>query len=139
MVYQLIYTSAAKPELDDYALREIAHSSSYKNQELGITGLLLFHQGLILQVLEGDKISVQSLYDKLKRDTRHTTCIMLSERMGECREFSDWFMGYKNVSDHKSAPALFSLSQSSLQTMIPQKPSQELATLAKTYARTSGL
>lgn len=139
MVYQLIYTSSGTAALDDFALREIAHSSSYRNQELGITGLLMFHEGSIMQILEGDQMSVQSLYNKLKRDIRHTGCIILSERMGEEREFSNWFMGYKNISGHKHADALFSLNQNSLSNILPQTPSEELDILTKTYAKTSGL
>jgi len=78
VVYQLIYTSSATQALDDFALREIAQSSNYNNQALGITGLLLFHEGSIMQVLEGDEMSVYSLYGKVKRDSRHTGCMILS-------------------------------------------------------------
>ena len=67
VVYQLIYTSSATPDLDDFALREIAQSSSFYNQQMGITGLLLFHDGSILQVLEGDEMSVCALYGIVQR------------------------------------------------------------------------
>lgn len=138
MVYQLIYTSSAMSSLDDFALREIAQNSNYYNQQIGVTGLLLFHEGSILQVLEGDKESVTELYEKVKRDPRHTGCMTLSTRTAERREFSDWFMGYKNVSAQKSGDALFALTQSNLETILPQSPSIELATLTKTYQRVSG-
>ena len=75
MVYQLIYTSSATPELDDFTLREIAQTSSFNNQLLGITGLLLFHEGSIMQVLEGDEISVCSLYGKVKQDPRRIRAV----------------------------------------------------------------
>lgn len=138
MVYQLIYTSSAMSSLDDFALREIAQNSNYYNQQIGVTGLLLFHEGSILQVLEGDKESVTELYEKVKRDTRHTGCMILSTRTAERREFSDWFMGYKNVSGRAGSEALFALSQSNLAAIMPDNPSVELDTLTKTYARVSG-
>lgn len=138
VVYQLIYTSSATPELDDFMLREIAQTSSYNNQELGITGLLLFHDGSIMQVLEGDEMSVYSLYGKVKQDSRHTGCMILNVRTAKQREFSNWFMGYKNVSGRVNGDALFSLTKENLARIMPTSPSQELRTLTQTYAKVSG-
>lgn len=109
MVFQLIYTSRATPALDDFALREIAQSSSYSNQILGLTGLLLFDGRSLLQVIEGDEMSVYSLYGKIKRDKRHTECHILTVGVAQKREFSNWFMGYKNITGHADADALFNL------------------------------
>jgi len=53
VVYQLIYASSAAEGLDDFSMREIAQTSNYNNKKLGVTGLLLFHQGSILQVVYG--------------------------------------------------------------------------------------
>lgn len=138
VVYQLIYTSSATPALDDFALREIAQSSNFNNQELGITGLLLFYEGSVLQILEGDEMSVYSLYARVKRDKRHRGCMILSARTTEQREFSNWFMGYKNVSGRPGGEALFNLNRDNLATVMPAAPSPELGTLTKTYARVSG-
>jgi len=138
VVYQLIYTSSATPALDDFTLREVAQTSSINNHELGITGLLLFHDGSIMQVLEGDEMSVCTLYGKVKRDPRHTGCMVLSARIADRREFSDWFMGYKNVSGLFDGDALFSLTKDNLESIMPSSPSQELSTLTRTYAKVSG-
>jgi len=138
VVYQLIYTSSATPALDDFTLREIAQTSSFNNQELGITGLLLFHDGAIMQVLEGDEMSVYSLYGKVKRDPRHMGCMILSMREAKQREFSNWFMGYKNVSGRFGGDALFSLTKENLAMVMPDSPSQELGTLTQTYVKVSG-
>lgn len=135
MVYQLIYASAAVAGLDDFTLREIAQSSNYNNQELGITGLLLFYEGSIMQVLEGDEMSVYSLYGKIKRDPRHTGCMILCTRTADKREFPDWFMGYKNVSGREGIDKLFKLNKSNLSTIMPQSPSKVLETLTMSYAK----
>ena len=138
MVYQLIYTSTATPELDDFTLREIAQTSSFNNQVTGISGLLLFHEGSIMQVLEGDEMSVYSLYGKIKRDPRHVDCMILSSRMAERREFPNWFMGYKNISNRFDGTALFGLTKGNLARVIPTAPSQEVDVLTRTYAKVSG-
>jgi len=138
VVYQLIYTSSATPALDDFTLREIAHTSSFNNQVLGITGLLLFHDGSVMQVLEGDEMSVCSLYGKVKRDPRHTGCLVLSARTAKQREFSNWFMGYRNVSGNTGGDELFTLTNENLAKVMPASPSPELSTLTRTYAKVSG-
>ena len=139
MVYQLIYTSSAAKDLDDFALREIAQTSIYNNQLIGVTGLLLFHQGSILQILEGDKDSVTSLYETVKQDKRHSGCMLLSTRIAKQREFSDWFMGYKNASEGIGADALFALTPLSLKAVLPKTPSPEISTLTSIYAKVNGL
>ena len=138
VVYQLIYASSAAEGLDDFSMREIAQTSNYNNKKLGVTGLLLFHQGSILQVLEGDEISVNTLYNKVQYDKRHNGCIILSTRTAERREFANWSMGYKNVSEKESGDALFALTQASLKAILPDSPSDELDALTKTYQRVSG-
>lgn len=138
MVYQLIYTSIATPALDDFTLREIAQSSSYNNQEVGVTGLLLFHDNSILQVLEGDEMSVYSLYGSIKRDKRHIDCKILSSRMGLKREFPNTFMGYKNISGRAGGHALFNLNRSKLSSITPNTPPLEAANSTQIFAQASG-
>ena len=65
--------------------------------------------------------------------------MILSVRTAEQREFSDWFMGYKNISGRIDGNALFNLSKENLSKMMPATPSQELETLTRTYAKVSGL
>jgi hypothetical protein len=124
--------------VDDAVLREIAQVSSYNNQERDITGLLPYHEGPIMQVLEGDELNVCALYGKIKRDPRHTGCMILSTRTAEQREFSDWFMGYRNLSGRSAGKGLFNLTQGNLAEIMPASPSRELETLTRTYAKVSG-
>ena len=139
MVYQIIYTSSATEALDDAAMRELAMSATYRNAEIGITGMLLFNDGSIMQVLEGDELTVKMLYDVIKEDSRHTGAMVLIERYSETREFSSWSMGYRNVTDTKNSDAVFNLTRQSLRETLPPKPTPELAALTRTYARVSGL
>lgn len=142
MVYQLIYTSIATSALDDFALREIAQSSSYSNQELGLTGLLLFNGRSLLQVIEGDEMSVYSLYGKVKRDKRHTHCQILTVGTAKERSFSNWFMGYKNISGRADGDVLFNLSKKKSRTVLPFPPPNDLPhsleALTPSYQKASG-
>ena len=135
VVYQLIYTSIATPALDDFALREIAQSSSFYNQLLGLTGLLLFNSRSILQVIEGDEMSVYSLYGKIKRDKRHTHCKILTAGMGQNREFLDAFMGYKNITGHPGGDALFNLNKNEFSKASQFPPPHELEAHMPSYQK----
>ena len=138
VVYQLIYTSIATPALDDFALREIAQSSSFNNQLLGLTGLLLFNGRSILQLIEGDEMSVYSLYGKVKRDKRQTHCQVLKAGIGQKRECLDTFMGYKNITDHPGGEALFNLNQKKFSTVLPFPSPHDLEALMPSYQNVSG-
>ncbi|MEM1409034.1 MAG: BLUF domain-containing protein, partial [Bacteroidota bacterium] len=70
-MYYLIYVSYAtrKPSTDD--LKEIAQVSQRNNQSTGITGMLVYLEGKYLQVLEGKKEAILSLYETIAGDARH--------------------------------------------------------------------
>ncbi len=65
---------------------------------MDITGILLYFNGNIIQVLEGVEERVKALYEVIRRDPQHTQVIKLYSYPIEQRSFSDWSMGYKTVS-----------------------------------------
>ncbi len=139
MVYQLIYTSSATELLDSDALKELALKATSKNKSNQITGLLLHCQGLIFQVLEGDKNDVINLYETIAADKKHSGILVLMQRETDRREFPDWYMGYKDKNNLVELNTLFALTRKSLAYYMPIVPSEELATLIQSYMRASGL
>jgi uncharacterized membrane protein (DUF373 family) len=69
------------------------------NAGSGLTGMLLYCNTSFLQVLEGDEKVVDDLIDKIRNDTRHTNLQMLHRKTIQRREYSEWSMGFKRVSD----------------------------------------
>lgn len=69
------------------------------NRRLDITGVLLYREGQILQLLEGDVEAVRSKYAAIGRDPRHKQVKKLSEEMITERESPNWSMGYSPVVD----------------------------------------
>lgn len=139
MVHQIIYTSSAGPRLTAHDFREIVMKASVENARNNITGLLLFHDGGILQVLEGKKDVVHALYQKIARDTRHSGMTKLIDRDIPCREFANWSMGFKMVTDDDNFDFAFNLDRYSFKAQMPTNVSQEVSILTNTYARVSGL
>ena len=61
--------------------------------------MLLYGSGTFLQVLEGNEKVVDELIDQIRKDPRHTNLQILSRKAIQRRQYPDWSMGFKRVSD----------------------------------------
>lgn len=93
-IHQLVYISAANCNFSEAELQELLAKARKNNQNLDITGMLLFHAGSFIQALEGPKDKVQALYDKIAQDPRHTETRVLYRGDQEERDFETWSMGF---------------------------------------------
>lgn len=102
----LVYVSQARAPMTDEELRELLEHSRKRNLADGITGLLIyryspeFSRGNFLQVLEGPAAALDDVWERISKDRRHHTIVVLEES-GDPPErmFADWSMGFKNVQD----------------------------------------
>ena len=97
MLVRLLYASRAVPAVDHEELLAILKKSKANNPKVGITGVLCFSQGIFMQVLEGGRDAVSSLYNRIANDARHAEVILLNyEEIAE-RRFAGWSMGQVNM------------------------------------------
>jgi hypothetical protein len=96
-MYYLVYLSAARELFSDLQLEDILIRSRRNNSKNNITGVLLYHDGSILQVLEGEKEKVEELYIRLLRDDRHRQVVQIMEGETTQRYFSDWSMCFRKL------------------------------------------
>lgn len=89
-----MYYSTARTEQSDEQLLEILEESRVKNAVCGITGLLLYGDGVFFQVLEGAEPDVRARYARIEKDRRHQGLLVAVEREVEERSFGSWSMGY---------------------------------------------
>jgi len=94
MEYSIVYLSSSRILSDEAALNKIIAESRANNASSNITGALLYCNGSIIQVLEGEKEVVDSLFNKIKRDHRHSQVIPLFQDFVQNRSFEKWAMGY---------------------------------------------
>jgi hypothetical protein len=110
MLVRLMYASRATSSINQEALSAILKKSRLHNPALGVTGVLCFSEGLFLQLLEGGRLPVSQLYNRIANDTRHRDVMLLSyEEIGE-RRFAGWSMGQVNLS-HLNASLLLKYSE----------------------------
>lgn len=97
MLVRLMYASRASDAIDQEALLGILRQSKTGNASHGITGVLCFSEGIFLQVLEGGRMPVNALYNRIAADPRHRDVVLLTyEEIGE-RRFAGWSMGQVNL------------------------------------------
>jgi hypothetical protein len=96
-VHQLVYTSAAVRQFTEKDLASLLIRARSNNARLGVSGLLLHHEGSFLQVLEGDTEVLNALFGTIALDKRHNRVIKLLDREVDERHFSEWRMGFVAV------------------------------------------
>jgi len=97
MDHELIYTSCATREMDEINLVELLIQSREKNARLEITGLLVYGNREFIQLLEGNKTEIFSLYDTIVKDSRHQQVNLLWDSTIKKRSFTDWSMAFLNI------------------------------------------
>ncbi len=95
----LVYVSSATTLLSPEQLRSILETSRRNNTRDGISGMLLYKDGNIMQAIEGEADILHHLHAKILRDPRHHSLITLLERPVAERQFPDWSMGFQNLTD----------------------------------------
>jgi len=97
---ELIYVSKASKRFTEKDLNDLLSAARSNNTKTGLTGLLLYDgRGTFIQVLEGEESNIDPLYQKIKKDKRHSRVNILWRKEIEQRGFPDWKMGYKNIHD----------------------------------------
>ena len=98
-MYRLIYKSRANQLIDWEFVKTLIGKSESKNQQVGITGVLLATQTHFLQVIEGDFDEINRLFMHIARDPRHEEIQLVSFACVESRLFGGWAMHAIGVFD----------------------------------------
>lgn len=91
---RLVYFSKGRDNLDRNQIDEIVAVSNRNNAAAGLTGLLLYLEGVFVQVLEGPEDQVRALLSRLRSDNRHSDIHIVYEEEAENRYFDTWSMAY---------------------------------------------
>ncbi len=99
-MFQLGYISLKSNQFKgESTIDEILSTANKFNSQNGITGMLIFRGGVILQLLEGDKDRVLDLFGRIASDPRHESISVLVKQNSNERLFPNWTMAYKKVED----------------------------------------
>lgn len=93
-LYEIIYTSLATRDLPPEELAQLLERARVHNASLGVTGMMIYHRREFMQLLEGEREVVQSLYDRIASDPRHQQLRKIWDGPIRERGFADWRMAF---------------------------------------------
>ena len=104
MLVELLYCSVSvAPKLTDEDLNHILASARRRNLAEDITGMLIYHRGEFVQILEGENKSVANVYEKfIGSDLRHAAINKVQENTISHRSFHEWSMGFVGTPEIES-------------------------------------
>lgn len=139
MIHRIVYQSEATTALNDAELRSIAMFAALNNKAENISGLLLHHEGQIMQVLEGKAEAVQALYQRIKADKRHINVKTLVDSPCQAAIFKTWSMGYRPVNSPGKIDIFFALTRESLDHITPDTASPDIVENIKKFTDENNL
>ncbi|WP_439405963.1 BLUF domain-containing protein [Bradyrhizobium sp. DASA03076] len=94
MLFRLIYHSRnlLRRSSGSSELLKIVRSAERNNLALALTGALLFDKHHFVQVLEGDRSKVTSLFIRISQDPRHEALSIIEAKDATERLFPNWSM-----------------------------------------------
>lgn len=133
------YTSSAIPGVTDTMLEALLIDARRKNEELGVTGVLLLHDGSFFQYFEGPTPAVEQVYNRIRLSKLHRGIIELLHEPIEQRSFGNWLMGFTRA----PSSTVIQLSNASWRAHLRQRTTSEsesegLALLRRFWSVSSG-
>lgn len=100
---RIIYCSQASYDFAADELVALLKQARSNNDQVGLSGMLLYCARSFLQLVEGDAQSVTVAYSKILADDRHTNLRLLADVEVAAPLFPDWTMGFEHLADEKLA------------------------------------
>ena len=102
-------------EIDD-TIAEIVAEAQLRNITEGITGILFYHEGKFIQLVEGYQSSLRQLIDRISHDPRHNNLQFFLDEQVLHRTCPEWSMVSVNLDrskylDHRLLPQIRDIYQ----------------------------
>jgi Sensors of blue-light using FAD len=99
-VFELIYVSHANDMLKSRAARQdLRIHAQIQNKRRDISGVLLYSNGVILQVLQGAEETVRTCFAVIEIDSRHRDVQILRAGLIAKRTFAEWSMALVDLDE----------------------------------------
>jgi len=142
-IYKLIYLSSETEFFNEHELLTILEKSIKNNKKKGITGVLLYSGGNFIQLLEGPKTEVESLFSSVCKDKRHNNIIRLLAEYSDTRDFPDWKMGFRKITPSMAEQKITGFSRlldgNEIDEAEMQNLSKKVKVLFNTFRRVASL
>ncbi|GAA4879115.1 BLUF domain-containing protein [Ferrimonas pelagia] len=93
-MFELLYTSLCPKPLCRAELTALLCCVREHNQRTGLTGMLLYQQQTVMQLLEGERDVVLQQFQRLRQDPRHQHIELAYKGPIAARTFAGWSLGF---------------------------------------------
>jgi hypothetical protein len=132
---QLVYFSTATVRQSKDLIEQVLEVSRRRNDEEGVTGLLIAGGNRYLQVLEGDAAVVEAVMARIERDPRHCRIHILVDRAIKKRDFANWTMAFLDE-PKLGTYASFQTLADAMHAMVDDRLKDRVAAFARAFAIT---
>ncbi|WP_063339526.1 MULTISPECIES: BLUF domain-containing protein [unclassified Marinomonas] len=125
---ELLYTSVSPEGLSEEGLLEIQLEAQRNNASKNITGMLVYYDREIMQLIEGEQEAIESLYEKIRNDPRHMLVEIFYSGQIKERAFKDWSMEVVMLDEQHLKEYLYNgkalVNELPIQKVIKKNPNQ---------------
>lgn len=101
----IIYTSISSRKLSNDKLNKYLRKLKAKYEEKNLTGIFLYLDPYIMQILEGEEELLIKLFKKINKDSRHRKIRLIYSQPIKQRLFLNWTImssAHENIEDSES-------------------------------------
>jgi len=99
MLHTICYISNAKPNFSFYNQEVLFRQTKENNDNVDISGALIYYDFTFLQILEGEDTVIVPLFEKIRKDNRHHDIIEITNTSINNKSFQNFGLGYEIISD----------------------------------------
>ena len=99
MLKSICYKSQVKSTLSILEFESLFNATQTNNDKFNITGVLVKSKDIFFQIIEGEVTTIDSLFDKIKKDNRHSNIIELLNKPISQLSFNAFDTGYTLIDD----------------------------------------
>ncbi len=104
--YAICYVSTATKGIDRDKIHDLFNNSCQKNIAQSISGILLYNEGNFMQILEGTKSHLMTLFQSIKKDSRHNDIITLLDKPIPYSLFKGYNSGFSTIENNEHIESL---------------------------------
>ena len=135
-MHQLLYVSQAARNIPASDLDDRLVVGRANNLARDLSGILVHVDGGFLQILEGQRDSVMSMYGRIAEDQRHCHPRVLVDRAVAARSFPGWSLGYEHLKGAKDEMAgMFGIVREAIAGHLSPGAGRVVATMLETFYR----
>lgn len=127
-LFDLIYVSRATESMSTDELAQLLEQSRVDNERVAITGMMVYHRMEFMQLIEGDRAAVETLFGRIANDRRHEQVFKLWDGPVGQRSFEDWSMAFVAPEDSElqNLPGYAPLMERGLRLSAQDTPGKHL-------------